>query len=110
MIDKGTCDKGFIWNSSNGECEFDKSFDIDEYLDYENCKFIKKLVDKLAEKYTETDEEVKLAKVTLAENKSKRKRSSVHFQYIFCTLYIVNNLYNKRWKWNLFYLIQIQEL
>ena len=80
MIDKGTCDKGFIWNSSNCEFEFDKSFDTDEYLDYENCKFIKKLVDKLAEKYTETDEEVKLAKVTLAENKSKRKRSSVHFQ------------------------------
>ena len=80
MIDKGTCDKGFIWNSSNSEFEFDKSFDIDEYLDYENCKFIKKLVDKLAEKYTETDEEVKLAKVTLAENKSKHKRSSVHFQ------------------------------
>ena len=53
MIDKGTCDKGFIWNSSNCECEFDKSFDIDEYLDYENCKCIKKLVDKLVEKYTE---------------------------------------------------------
>ena len=24
LIDKGTCDKGFIWNPSNCECECDK--------------------------------------------------------------------------------------
>ena len=29
-------DKGFIWNPSNCECEFDKACDIGEYLDYEN--------------------------------------------------------------------------
>ena len=28
------CDKGFIWNPFNCECEFDKSCDIGEYLDY----------------------------------------------------------------------------
>ena len=39
------CDKGFIWNSSNCECECDKSCDVDEYLDYENCKCRKKLVE-----------------------------------------------------------------
>ena len=33
LIDKGSCDKGFIWNSSN--CECDKSCDVGEYLDYE---------------------------------------------------------------------------
>ena len=33
LIDKGACDKGFIWNPSNCECEWDKSCDIDEYLD-----------------------------------------------------------------------------
>ena len=32
------CDKGFIWNPSNCECECDKACDVDEYLDYENCK------------------------------------------------------------------------
>ena len=34
------CDKGFIWNPSNCECECDKSCDVGEYLDYENgnCK------------------------------------------------------------------------
>ena len=29
--------KGFIWNPSNCECECDKLWDIDKYLDYENC-------------------------------------------------------------------------
>ena len=27
MIDKGSCDKGFIWNPSNCNCECDKSSD-----------------------------------------------------------------------------------
>ena len=41
-----------------------------------------KKVDKLVEKYTEIVEEVKVAKITLAENENKYKCSS-------CTLYIV---------------------
>ena len=43
------CDKGFIWNPSNCECECDKSCDIGEYLDYKNCKCRKKIIDKLTE-------------------------------------------------------------
>ena len=35
LIDKGVCDKGFIWNPSNYECECDKVCDIGENLDYE---------------------------------------------------------------------------
>ena len=42
LIDKGVCDKGFIWDPSNCECECDRSFDVNEYLDYENWKFRKK--------------------------------------------------------------------
>ena len=34
LIDKGISNKGFIWNPSNCECECD----VEEYLDYENCK------------------------------------------------------------------------
>ena len=82
VIDKGMCDKGFIWNPSNCECECNKSCDVGEYLDYENWKCKKKLVDELVEEYTENVEEVKLAKITSAENENKHKRSS-------CTLYIV---------------------
>ena len=49
LIAKGTCDKGFIWNSSNCECQFDKSCDVGEYLDYKNYQCRKRLVDKLVE-------------------------------------------------------------
>ena len=76
------CDKGFIWNPSNCECECDKVCDVSEYLDYENCKCRKKLVDKLVDECAETVEEVKLAKITLAKNENKYKCNS-------CTLYIV---------------------
>ena len=56
--------------------------DVGEYLDYENCKCRKQLLAPLFEEYTETVEEVKLAKITLAENENSYKCSS-------CTVYIV---------------------
>ena len=74
-------DKGFIWNPSNCQCEYKKTCDIGKYLEYENCKCRKKLVDQIIDDYTETIEEVKLAKITLAENERKNKYSS-------CTVYI----------------------
>ena len=85
LINKGVCDKGFIWNPSNCECKCDKACDVSEYLDYENCKYRKKLVDKLVDECAETAEEVKLAKITLAENENKYKCSShiVFFSIIF---------------------------
>ena len=67
MIVKGVCDEGFIWNPSNWECKCDKSCDVGEYLDYENCKCRKKLVDILTEECTESIDEVKIA----SENKHK---------------------------------------
>ena len=39
------------------ECEYDKLCDTGEYLDYENGKCRKKLVDKLVEEYTENVDE-----------------------------------------------------
>ena len=39
LIEKGVCDKGYAWNPSNCECECDKSCNVGEYLDYENCKY-----------------------------------------------------------------------
>ena len=87
LIDKGVCDKGSIWNSSNCECECDKSCDAGEYLGYENCKYRKKLVDKLIGECAENVEEAKLAEITSVElhsteNENKNKCSC-------CTLYIV---------------------
>ena len=60
---------------------YDKSCDVGEYLDYENCKCRKKIVDKLVEECTETVEEVKLAKITLAKMKI-----SINAVLVCCTL------------------------
>ena len=73
LIDKGVGDKWSIWNPSNCKCECDKSCDVGEYLDYENCKFRKKLVDKLierssAEECTENIDEVKIAEMALFDH------------------------------------------
>ena len=72
LIDKSVCDKGSIWNPSNCKCECDKSCDVGEYLDYKNCKWRKKLVDKLVERSsakecTENLEEAKITKITSME-------------------------------------------
>ena len=64
------CDKGFIWNPNNCECEYDKACNVGEYLDFENCKRRKKLADKLVDECSETVEEVKLAKITFAKNEN----------------------------------------
>ena len=53
LIYKRICDKRFIWNPSDCDCECDKSCDAGEYLDYENCKCRKKLLDKLVEECSE---------------------------------------------------------
>ena len=44
LIDKGVCDKGFLWSPSDCECY--KSCGFSEYFDYKNCKCKKRLVDK----------------------------------------------------------------
>ena len=85
MIDKGICDKGFIWNPSNSERECDKSCDIGECLVHENSKCRKRMVDKLVEEFNENIDEVKTAKITLAQHENK-------YENVFkcsCTLYIV---------------------
>ena len=86
LIDKGICDKGFIWNLSICECECDTSCDVGEYLDYENCNCRKKVVDKLVEECTETDDEVKMAKITLVENENKHLRTQkiCYSCYVWC--------------------------
>ena len=38
LIGKCRCDKAFIWNPSICESEYDKSFDVGKYLNYENCQ------------------------------------------------------------------------
>ena len=71
LIDKGVCNKGHTWNPSNCECECDKSCDVGEYLDFENCKCRKRLVDKLTEECTEDIDEAKLTRIALFEHENE---------------------------------------
>ena len=43
------CDKEYLWNPSNCECECNKSCSIGECLDYKNCICRKSIVDQLIE-------------------------------------------------------------
>ena len=90
MIDKGKCDRGFVWNPSNCECECYKSCDFSEYLDYKNCECKKRLVNKLverssAEECTENIEETRLVEINSTECNSVENKC----KHNSCTLYIV---------------------
>ena len=67
-------------------CEFecDESYDSGEYLDYENGRCRKKLVDKLAEECTKTVEGGRLAKINLVQDEGRRiclaQRTLCYFQ------------------------------
>ena len=94
MIDKGVCDKGFIWNPSNCKCECYKTCDFSEYFDYKNCKCKKRLVDKLverssAEECTGNIEETRLVKITLSKMKI-----SINAILARCILFYFQYFYN----------------
>ena len=91
LIDKGLCNKGFIRGPSNCESECDKSCDVGDYLDYENCQCRKKLVDKLVGECTENVEEVKLAKITSAEDENKHKCNSLRLYFVLFSLIFTIN-------------------
>ena len=105
LIDKGICDKGFIWNPSNCECECDKNCDIGEYLDSESCKCRKKVVDQIIDECTETVEEVKLANITVENENSCYKCSSckvcIVFMIVVFTIFIEVTIYFVYYHWSL---------
>ena len=82
LIDKRVCDKGFIWNPSNCECECDKSCNVGEYLNYSDCKCRKKLTNELIDECIETIEETKLVNITFTKNENNYECGS-------CRVYIV---------------------
>ena len=63
------CNEGFVWNPSKCECEYDKSCDGGEQLDYKNCKCRKRLTDKLVQECNEDIDERKLHPSELHSNK-----------------------------------------
>ena len=86
LVDKGVYDKGYIWNPSNCQCKCDKSCDVGEYLDYENCKCRKRLVDKSVNECTENvDEEVKI----LDKNENKCNSCMLYIK-LFSIFFTIN--------------------
>ena len=66
-------------NPSNCKCECDKSCDVGECLDYENCKCRKSLVDKLVEECSENiDEDEMVYDGTLNDHKNVYGSCTIH--------------------------------
>ena len=85
LIDKGVCGKEYAWNPSNCECQYDKPCDFGEYLDYENCKCRKKLVNKLVEECNENIGEAKFTEIALLEHKNE----SACYNTVFIVLVVI---------------------
>ena len=75
-------------NPRNCECECNKSCDFSEYLDSENCKCKKRLIDKLVDECDENIDGVKLTKITIAENNYKCNSCTVYI-VLFSILFII---------------------
>ena len=69
----------------NCECEWNKSCNVGEYLDYENCKCRKRLVDKLMEECNENIDEAKWTEIALFEHKNE----CVCYYTVFIVLIVI---------------------
>ena len=82
-----------------------KNCDIDEYLDYENCK-CRKTAGQIIDKCTETIEEVKLANITLAKNENSYYKCSsckvyIVFVIVVFTIFTGISIYFVYYNWSL---------
>ena len=96
------CDKRFIWNPSNCECECDKSRDIGEYLNFKNCMCRKNIIDKLVEErsenidgnemlYNETLNPIPLNAIPL--NVYKKACSSCMVYIVLFVTFLIRNIF-----------------
>ena len=76
LIDKGVCDKGFIFNPSNCKFECYKSCNTSQYLDYSDCKCKNKKIILIVEEcieYDDDDDETKIVNITVLKTDNKTK-------------------------------------
>ena len=90
------CDKGFIWNPSNCECECNKSCDIGEYLDNKNCRCKKRIIDKLVEEcHGNVDRNEMLYNVTsnaIPLNVYKKACNSCMVYIVLFVIFLITNI------------------
>ena len=87
LIDQETCDKGFIWNPSN--CECDKLCDVGKYLDYRNCKCRKRLTEKLVEECNENIDENEMIDVTLNDHKNVSGSCTIYIYIVLSAVFFI---------------------
>ena len=103
LIDKGISNKGFIWNPSNCECECD----VEEYLDYENCKCRKKIVNTLVEEWSENiDGKEMIYNETFNDYGKVCNSCTIYIALFVITFLIINCIY---WCIYLFLLVLKEE-
>ena len=81
IIDKGWCEDGFICNPSMCEFQYDKLYDVGEYVDYVNCKCRERLIDSLILECE--DEVLNTAKVWFDDKKTTCEKIIALFP-LFC--------------------------
>ena len=87
LINKGKCDDRFIWSPST--CECDKSADVEEYLDYANCKCTKILIDKVVEECSENIDDNELVYKATLNDYGKVSSSSTLYRILLTIIFII---------------------
>ena len=91
LIDKGVFDKGFIWNPMIVSVNLIKRVMVENIQTMKIVSAEKKIVAPLIEECTETADEVKLAKITLAENENSYECASCTvYNVLFSTIFTIN--------------------
>ena len=97
LIDKGICDKGFILNRSNCDCECDKSRDVGDYLEYKSCKCRNKLVEKLVEECSKNIDGNKMLHnetlVVIPMNDYKKVCNSCPIYIVLFAVFFITRIY-----------------
>ena len=90
------CDKGFILNPSNCECECDKLCDVGEYLDYKTCTCRTSLIDKLIEECSKIISENETLNIipldSIPLNVYKKVFSSCMVYIVLFVVFLITNI------------------
>ena len=90
LIEKERCDKGFIWNPSDWNCECDKSCGVGQYLDYKDCKCRNETIGGLVEECSENIDENEMVYIGTLIDQGKVRGSCTLYTVLF-TIFLVTD-------------------
>ena len=92
LSDKQRCDKGFIWNPSNCNCECDKSCVRGE-KNYKNCKCRRKIISKLVKGCSKNiDQNEMIYNETLNVSLSDYKCNACTLHIVLLVVFLVTSI------------------